>query len=437
MENVALKESEPVDDKPANSAARVAIASFVGTAVEFYDFYIYGLAAALIIGPVFFPQADASAQALSSFATFGIAFLARPIGSALFGHFGDKLGRKTTLVASLMIMGLSTFLIGFLPGYATIGFWAPLILCILRMGQGLGLGGEWGGAALLATENAPKGKRAIFGMFPQLGPPIGFVMACGIFLLLNIVLTETQFFAWGWRIPFLVSIVLVGVGLYVRLNIVESTNFTKMKQTNNHVNVPVLDTIRYHFKALVLGSFAMVSCYVLFFLITVFSLQYGTAHLGFSKSQYLEMLCIAIVFMAIATPISAYLSDHYGRRPVLLVGTAATFIVGYLYGPMLNAGDYLETVIYLSLALFVMGFTFSPMGALLPEIFPTNVRYTGSSATYNIGGILGGSVTPFFAAKLVAAGGLNYVGWYLCLGAVVSFLAVALLHETKHEDFMK
>ena len=436
----ALSSSQPTRKIPekTNSYTRVAIASFVGTAVEFYDFYIFGLATAMFIGPLFFPSTDPQAQSMLAFLTFGVAFLARPFGSALFGHYGDKMGRKTTLVASLVIMGVSTTLIGFIPTYASIGFVAPLLLCLLRFGQGLGLGGEWGGAALLATENAPEGKRAIFGMFPQLGPPVGFIAACGIFIALEKGLTPEQFTSWGWRIPFISSAVLVMLGLYVRLAIVESPAFVKMQAKKEHAHIPIVEMCTKHLKGLVLGSFSMVACYVLFFLITVFSLQYGTKTTGFfTRIEYLFMLAIAIIFMALASPVSAYLSEHYGRRPILLISSVMAFFVGIFFGPALSTGDFGLTLSYLCVALFTMGFAFSPMGAFLPEIFPTKVRYTGASATYNMGGIIGGSLTPFFAAKLVSAGGINYVGAYLCLGAVVSFIAVWLLHETKHEDFMK
>ena len=296
--------------QPTNSATRVATASFIGTAIEFYDFYVYATAAALVIGPVFFPQTSGTAQMLSAFLTFGIAFLARPLGSALFGHFGDRIGRKSTLVASLLLMGVCTTLIGVLPGYDSIGAWAPILLCVLRFGQGLGLGGEWGGAALLATENAPKGKRAWFGMFPQLGPSIGFLAANGLFLTLAVVLDDEQFRSWGWRIPFLLSAALVMVGLYVRLKLHETPVFANAVARQERVKIPLFELFGQYWMPVLLGAGAMVVCYALFYISTVFSLSYGVATLGYSRETFLGLLCFAVLFMAAATPLSAWASDR-------------------------------------------------------------------------------------------------------------------------------
>lgn len=426
--------SDTANATPANSPARVATASFTGTAIEFYDFYIYATAAALVIGPVFFPQTSGTAQMLSAFLTFGIAFLARPLGSALFGHFGDRIGRKSTLVASLLLMGASTTLIGVLPGYDTIGAWAPILLCLLRFGQGLGLGGEWGGAALLATENAPPGKRAWFGMFPQLGPSIGFLAANGLFLTLALCLSDEQFRAWGWRIPFLLSAALVMVGLYVRLKLEETPVFAKAMAQHERVKMPVLEAFGSHWRPIVLGALAMVVCYALFYISTVFSLSHGVGSLGYSRESFLGMLCFAVLFMAAATPLSAWLSDRYGRKPVLIVGCTLAILSGFAMQPLLTQGSTLSVTLFLSIELFLMGVTFAPMGALLPELFPTHVRYTGASAAYNLGGIVGASVAPFFAQKLVAMGGLSWVGGYVSVAAALSLLAVLCLKETRDDD---
>ncbi|EKT4459268.1 MHS family MFS transporter, partial [Pseudomonas putida] len=382
---------------PVNSPARVATASFIGTAIEFYDFYVYATAAALVIGPVFFPSGSGTAQMLAAFLTFGIAFLARPLGSALFGHFGDRIGRKSTLVASLLLMGVSTTAIGVLPGYDSIGVWAPIILCLLRFGQGLGLGGEWGGAALLATENAPEGKRAWFGMFPQLGPSIGFLAANGLFLTLALVLSDEQFREWGWRIPFLLSAALVLVGLYVRLKLEESPVFAKAVARHERVKMPVVDLFSKYWLPTLLGAAAMVVCYALFYISTVFSLSYGVTTLGYSRETFLGLLCFAVVFMALATPLSAWLSDRYGRKPVLIVGGLLAIASGFTMEPLLTSGSTTGVALFLAIELFLMGVTFAPMGALLPELFPTHVRYTGASAAYNLGGIVGASAAPFFA----------------------------------------
>ncbi|WP_392563903.1 MFS transporter [Orbus wheelerorum] len=424
-----------VNHQAVNSTSRIALASFIGTAIEFYDFYIYATAAALVIGPVFFPDSSPSAQALQSFATFGIAFIARPIGAMLFGHFGDRIGRKSTLVFSLILMGLATTLIGLLPGHSSIGFWAPLLLCILRLAQGLGLGGEWGGAALLATENAPKGKRALFGMFPQLGPSIGFLMSNAVFLIVTLSLSNEQFLEWGWRIPFILSAVLVIIGLYIRLKLVESPIFAKTLSAKKQVKMPVINLFKYHWQAVILGSFSMVGCYTLFYITTAFLLQYGTKYLAIAKDSFLSFLCIAIVFMAIATPISALLSDKYGRKPVLIIGLLCTAISGTLMTMFMTSGSDLLILSFLSLELFLMGIIFAPMGALLPEIFPTNVRYTGSSVAYSVGGILGASLAPIIANYLVAQGSLVWVGYYVSVTSLISVIAIALIKETKDSQF--
>ncbi|MDH4765959.1 MHS family MFS transporter [Pseudomonas sp. CBMAI 2609] len=419
---------------PRNSPTRVATASFIGTAIEFYDFYVYATAAALVIGPVFFPQGAGMAQTLSAFITFGIAFLARPLGSLLFGHFGDRIGRKSTLVASLLLMGISTTLIGLLPGYASIGVWAPILLCLLRFGQGLGLGGEWGGAALLATENAPPGKRAWFGMFPQLGPSIGFLMANGLFLALALLLDDEQFRAWGWRIPFLLSALLVVVGLYVRLSLHETPVFAEAMARREKLRLPMVETFGKHGKAVLLGALSMVVCYALFYISTVFSLSYGVKNLSYSRQEFLGLLCVAVLFMALATPLSAWLADRFGRKPVLAVSAIAALLSGFAMEPLLTHGSSQAVGLFLALELFLMGMTFGPMGALLPEIFPTRVRYTGASAAYNLGGILGASLAPYAAQQLVEAGGLSWVGGYVSAAAAISLVAVLCMRETRDQS---
>jgi metabolite-proton symporter len=416
------------------STARIAFASFIGTAIEFYDFYIYGLAVAMVIGPVFFPGSDPAAQALNAFLTFGIAFLARPLGALLFGHFGDRIGRKTTLVVSLLVMGVSTTLIGVLPGYELIGWAAPALLCLLRFGQGIGLGGEWGGAALLAAEYAPKGKRGWFGMFPQLGPPIGFLCAVGSFLLLSNLLDDAQFRAWGWRIPFLASAALVIVGLYVRLKLEETPVFVWAKLANQQVKLPLSQLLSHHAAPLLLGALSIVVCYALFYMTTVFALSYGVTTLKIPRPQFLSMLCVAVLFMAAATPLAAIAGDRYGRRPVLLVAGSAAFLSGFLLAPMLGSGSSLQITAFLSIELFLMGATFAPLGALLPELFPTAVRYTGAGAAYNLGGILGASLAPYIAQQLVQHGGLAWVGGYISAAAAISVLAVFMMRETRDKE---
>jgi metabolite-proton symporter len=412
------------------STTHIAFASFIGTAIEFYDFYIYAMAAALVIGQVFFPASDPATQSLNAFLTFGIAFIARPVGAVVFGHFGDKVGRKTTLAASLLLMGISTLLIGLLPGYDVLGIWAPIALCMLRFGQGLGLGGEWGGAALLATEHAPAGKCAWFGMFPQLGPSVGFLLAPLSYLALSLWLTDTQFKAWGWRLPFIASALLVGVGLYVRFKLAETPAFTAALAENKTHAVPIKPLLKTHFRPVLLGALAKVVCYNLFYTATVFCLSYGTTQLGITRVDFLEMLCVAILFMTLATPIAASLSDRLGLRPVLLVSSALAVLAGFTLSPLLTSGSLLQITLFLSLALFLMGATFAPMGAYLPEQFPVELRYTGAGLAYQLGGILGASLAPYISQLLVTAGGLAWVGAYVSIAAAVSFAAVLLLGES-------
>ncbi|HKB60578.1 MAG TPA: MFS transporter [Gallionellaceae bacterium] len=415
-------------------ASRIAFASFIGTAIEFYDFYIYGLAVAMVIGPLFFPHDAPGVQTLNAFLTFGLAFLARPVGALLFGHFGDRVGRKATLAASLLVMGVSTLLIGALPTYAAAGWAAPALLCVLRLGQGIGLGGEWGGAALLATEYAPRGKRGLYGMFPQLGPSVGFLFAVGGFFLASSLLTDAQFRAWGWRLPFLASAVLVAVGLYVRLKLAETPIFSKALEEHQQVRVPLAELLTHHLVPLVQGAALMVVCYALFYITAVFAFSYGMKTLHIARPEFLVMLSVAILFMAAATPLAARAGDRYGRRRVLLLGSSLALLSGFLMQPMLGSGSPFVITVFLAAELFLMGVTYAPMGALLPELFPTAVRYTGAGAAYNLGGILGASLAPYIAARLAAHGGLSWVGGYISAAAAISLIAAYSITETRDRE---
>jgi metabolite-proton symporter len=423
-----MGESAGVAEAPMG-LGRIVLASLVGTTIEFYDFYIYGTAAALVIGQAFFPKASADAQQLNAFLTFGIAFLARPVGSMLFGHFGDRIGRKSTLVASMLVMGLSTTLVGVLPTYASAGVVAPWLLCLLRFGQGVGLGGEWGGAALLATENAPSGRRAWYGMFPQLGPPLGFFIANALFLVLLLGLDPASFAAWGWRVPFLMSAALVGIGLYLRVSISETPAFRATIARRERVAVPLFEVIGSHWRPLLQGSLSIVVCYALFYISSVFALGYGAGTLHIPRPALLAMLCVAAVAMALTTPLSAWLADRIGRRPVLLGANVIAAAAGFALPALLSGGEF-STLLFLCLALGAMGLTFAPLGAMLPELFPTRVAYTGASIAYNLGGILGASLAPYAAQRLLDFGGLKWVGYYLTAAAVVSFVSVATMRET-------
>lgn len=409
------------------STRRILLASLIGTSVEFYDFYIYATAAALVLGPLFFPAESKSVQLLASYASFGLAFFARPLGAAVFGHFGDRLGRKSTLVASLMLMGGSTVAIAFLPTYAQIGWIAPALLCLLRFGQGLGLGGEWGGASLLAVENAPKGHENRWGMFPPLGAPIGFIAANGFFLVLGAVMTERQFRDWGWRLPFLASAVLVGLGLWVRLKLTETPAFREAAAQDAIPKVPIADLFRYHLRATVAGTVGVVACFALFYLTTAFALSYGTTTLGHGRQAFLALELGAIVFLAAGVIVSCTLADRVGAKPMLRWGFAGCVLSGVLMGPMLGAASLWVVFAWLAGSLFAMGFAYGPLGGWLPSLFEAGVRYTGVSIAFNLGGIIGGALAPIAAQALAARGGLNLVGAYLVVAGLLSLAGMMLL----------
>ena len=437
--SIATAIDSETDATPVNSRGKVVVASLVGTAIEFFDFYIYATAAVIVFPHIFFPQGDPTAATLQSLATFAIAFIARPIGSALFGHFGDRVGRKVTLVASLLTMGVSTVLIGLLPGYETIGVLAPMLLALARFGQGLGLGGEWGGAALLATENAPAHKRALYGSFPQLGAPIGFFFANGTFLLLSWLLTDEQFMSWGWRVPFSLSAVLVVIGLYVRVSLHETPVFAKIAKAGKQVKVPMGTLLSKHLKATILGTFIMLATYTLFYIMTVYSMTFSTAAaptgLGFSRNDVLWMLMMAVIGFGVMVPVAGYLADAFGRRKSMIVITSLMIVFAlFVFPPLLGSGNQALVMAYLLIGLSLMGLTFGPMGALLPELFPTEVRYTGASFSYNVASILGASVAPYIATWLQANYGLFYVGVYLASMSVLTLIALLLSKETRHQS---
>jgi MFS family permease len=426
---------------PVRTHARVLTASLVGTAVEFYDFYIYATAAALVFGPLFFPAESAAAQTLFALMSFGIAFVARPVGAIAFGHFGDRIGRKSTLVASLMLMGVSTLLIAFLPTYAQmdelgVGWVAPALLCILRFGQGFGLGGEWGGAALLAVEYAPKGWEARFGSAPQFGAPLGFLAANGLFLLLGIGLTEAQFFAWGWRIPFLVSVLLVGLGLWIRLRIAETPEFRAALEAEPPPAVPLVDLLRDHLGAVAAGTAGAVACFAIFYLSTAYALVQGTTTLGYSRETFLSIQLAANLFLAlgifvaavrcdqVAARVDAVRSDQIGTTTILFWGSVATVALGGVFGPGLNSGSLWIVFATLATALFTMGLVYGPLGAWLHGLFPVAVRYSGVSLAFNLAGIIGGALTPIAAQWMAEDGYGQHVGGLLSLAGLLAAVGV-------------
>jgi MFS family permease len=431
---------------------RIIVASVIGTTIEFFDFYMYATAAVSIFPLLFFPKGEGTAALLASMATFGVAFVARPVGSVLFGHFGDRVGRKATLIGSLLLMGLATFAIGLLPPYHAIGLLAPALLTILRFCQGLGLGGEWSGAALLAAETAAPGKRAQAAMWPQLGAPFGFILANGFFLLLTTYFgfrsgaaqLDDPFLAWGWRLPFLLSIVMVLVGLYVRIKLQETPVFVRAVERGEKLKSPLLEVVRNNSGELVRGTFMMVATYGLFYLMTTWILSYAIGKvelglLGIDYRQFLILQLVAVVLFAAFIPVSGYLADRFGRRRFLIAVTSAIILFGLSFGWFLSratmgSGESANLglmLAFLSLGMSLMGLTFGPMSALLPELFPTNTRYTGSGIAYNAASILGAALTPFVATWLAASYGPGSVGFYLaCLGAS-TLAALILSQETR------
>ncbi len=434
---------------PANPRSRVILASLVGTTIEFYDFYVYATAAVLVFPHLFFPSESDTTALLSSLAVFGAAMVARPLGAIFFGHLGDRHGRKVTLIGALLTMGIATFLIGLLPTFAMAGWLAPSLLVVLRLAQGFALGGEWSGAALVATENAPKGKRAVFGTFPQLGAPIGFIIANGLFLIIAALLPSDDpsrpseaFLDWAWRIPFLFSAVMVAVGLWVRFHLVESTAFEKSVSQGKVHRLPLVAVVRTHWKELILGTFYMLATYVLFYLMTTFSLSYGRAAtngalpgLGYSYNDFTLMMIFGVVFFGIFTLVSGPLADRIGRRRTLIWVTLAIIVFGLVWVPFLASG-FVGVMAWLVVGFTLMGMTFGPMGALLPELFPASVRYTGSGISYNVSSILGAAVAPFIAVALWSYGHGSpfWVGIYLSGMAVLTLIALLLGKETKGVD---
>jgi MFS family permease len=420
----------------------------VGTTIEFYDFYVYATASVLVFPHLFFPKEDPTTALLASLATFGLAFVARPLGSVLFGHFGDRFGRKTTLVASLLVMGVATFAIGLLPTYHQVGLLAPALLALMRFTQGLALGGEWSGAALLATETASPEERGWAAMWPQLGAPLGFLLANGSLLALIAWLADVSaplgvggaFYTWGWRVPFLASSVMVAFGLYVRLRLVETPVFARAVQRGEPVKAPMAELVRKNGLEVIIGTFAVVSAFALFYIVTTWTLGYGTAPrapkgdgLGYGYVEFLRLQLIAVLFFAGGVPLAGRMIDRFGRRPVLLSTSLAIVVFGTCFEVFLGPGNATHATVltFLIVGMVLVGLAYGPLSAVLPELFPTNVRYTGSGVAFNLAGILGAAVAPFIATWLTARYGVAYVGYYLIATAVVTFAAQLSMRETR------
>lgn len=428
-----------------NDPFKVALASMVGTAIEFFDYYIYAAAAVLVFNTQFFHSGDPLSDDLLSLSTLALAFFARPIGSALFGHFGDKIGRKKTLVASLVLMGGSTVIIGLLPTYSQIGIWAPILLCICRVGQGIGLGGEWGGAALVATENAPEGKRAWYGTFPQLGAPIGLFVANATFFLVSYFWGQQALVEWAWRIPFISSLALVLVGLYVRLTLHESHVFIEAEEKGKKLKAPVSVVFTKHFKPMVIGTFIMVATYSLFYIMTAFAQAYSRTPstlseagypmgLGIPANTFTGLLLISAIVFAVFISISGLYADKIGRRKWLIWTTVSILIFALCMPLFLGNGTPTSVFAFLVIGMALMGMTFGPMAALLPELFPTEVRYSGASLAYNIASIIGATIAAMISLKINALYGLMGVGVYLAINAFLTLLALLASKETKNVD---
>lgn len=412
-----------------NSPAKVLLASLIGTTIEFFDFYVYATAAVLVFPALFFPNSDPMSALLASFATFSIAFFARPLGAIVFGHFGDRVGRKTTLVAALLTMGISTVVIGLLPTYSQIGVAAPLLLALCRFGQGFGLGGEWGGAVLLATENAPAGKRNWYGMFPQLGAPLGLFLSSGVFWILLHIISQDALLGWGWRVPFIASIALVAVGLWVRLSISETPEFQKAIDRAERVAVPGMELVRRHKMSLLLGTFVALATFVHFYICSAYLLSYNVKVAGISFLAALGVQIYGSIVFGITTIAAGKLGDRFGRRETLIASVVAIGLFSFALAPLLSGG-LVGIYIFAGLGMFVFGFNYGVIGAELSAPFPTAVRYTGSSITFNLAGIFGASLAPYIATWLQVNYGTAYVGYYLLAASLITLVCIFASRRT-------
>ncbi|WP_328793435.1 MULTISPECIES: MFS transporter [unclassified Streptomyces] len=410
---------------------RLATASLAGTAIEFYDFFVYGTAAALVLGPLFFPSFSPLAGTLAAFGTFGVGFLARPLGSAAFGHIGDRYGRRPVLLASLLLTGLATVAVGCVPSYGSIGMAAPVLLLLLRFLQGLGLGGEWGGAVLLTAEHAPEERRGLWSSFPQMGPPVGFLLANGLMLGLSASLTDAQFTAWGWRVPFWAAGVLALAGLWLRRSVEETPQFRALAATDRRAEAPLAEVFRGHWRLLLLTGGALAIGYAAFYAVTTWSLAYATDHLAVGRTAMLACIMVAVAVMGLVTPLAAVLGDRYGRRPLCLIGCTICVVWMFPLVALLRTADPLLMTVGFVGALVGMVTMFSVVAAYLPELYAPRIRCTGAAVGYNLGGVLGGALTPIVATALADGSGPPWgVALYLTGIALVSLVCFAVLPET-------
>ncbi len=423
------------DRRPAQSSVRRAVAgSFIGTAIEWYDFFIYGTAAALVLGPQFFPGGSDLAGTLAAFGTLAVGFVARPFGGIIMGHFGDKTGRKSMLVVSMFLMGFATVGIGLLPTYDAIGVWAPVLLVALRFVQGVGVGGEWGGAVLMATEHAPRNRRGLYGAAPQMGVPAGVVLANVVFLLCTQLTTEQQFLTWGWRVPFLLSIVLVAVALWIRLGVLETPAFQAVTTEHRVTKLPILEVLTTSWRTVLLAGGTFIATNGIAYVFMVFVLSYGTSELGFGRSTMLALLIASCPVWMIGMGLSAHLSDVLGRRRVYVTSTVALLLVSAVFFTLLDTASVpLMLVAMLALA-FVLGCTVGPQSALFAELFPAHVRYSGATLGYQVGAILGGGIAPFVATALYAEFGTTLaISGYFVVVSAISLACTFVLLRRPHE----
>lgn len=439
MENVnGLAGADEKGALKRDSVKTVIFASMVGTAIEFFDFYAYGTAAAAYFPKVFFPEVTPTIATILSLLTFGVAFVARPLGSFVFGHFGDKIGRKRTLVVSLLLMGCSTVLIGLLPSYATLGLMAVVLLCLCRFVQGIGLGGEWSGAALVATENAPAKKRALYGAFPELGAPLGFFLSNGLFFILESFLSPAQMISFGWRIPFLASALLVIVGFWVRERMQETPLFRLAQKKQQVTKSPLTTVFKNSWRQILQGTFIVAVTYTLFYTLATWSLTYATTKLGFSNQEYLFMLMGAIIVFAILIVLASFYADIIGQRRVLISSAVALIVFSFVFPYLLQGHrNFVGAMAFLIIGFVLMGIAFGPVGAVLPELFSTKVRYSGAGISYNLAAIIGAAFAPTIATWLAANWGIKSVGLYLGIMAVACLVSLLTMHETKSVDFTK
>ena len=414
---------------PPNQLRRVVLASFVGTTIEWYDFFLYGTAAALVFNRLFFPKLDPLAGTLSAYATFAVGFVARPLGGAMFGHYGDRIGRKAMLVWSLVIMGIASALIGLLPGYDRIGIAAPAALVVLRFLQGFGVGGEWGGAVLLAVEHSGDDRRGFHGSWPQMGVPAGLLLSTGLITALSAWLPESSFLAWGWRVPFLLSIVLVGIGLFVRLRVLESPIFAAVREGGRASRAPLLDVFRNHPRQVLIGAGMRFAQNVLFYVYTVFVLSYGEKTLGYPRSAVLSGVVLSAVVGLFAIPFWSHLTDRVGRRPIYIAGALLSLLAVFPFFWLFAKGP---GFVALAIVVAMIGhdMMYGPMAAYFSELFGTNVRYSGSSLVYQFTSVFSGGLAPLIATWLLSRHGWEAVALYLIACCTITLVAAWFAPET-------